>query len=134
MLLLEFLGTVAFSISGAIEAMKKKMDLLGVLVLGLVTAVGGGIIRDLVIGKLPQASFRDPTNALIALVAAFAAFLVGAFLSGRKKPVHSMLWNRALLISDAFGMGAFTVCRRDHRCGRRPASGYFCRKRALYLS
>ena len=109
MLLLEFLGTVAFSISGAIEAMKKKMDLLGVLVLGLVTAVGGGIVRDLVIGKLPPASFRDPTNALIALVTAFAAFLVGVFLSKRKKPVHSMLWNRALFLSDTFGLGAFTV-------------------------
>ena len=109
MLLLEILGTIAFSISGAIEAMKKKMDLLGVLVLGLVTAVGGGIIRDLVIGKLPPASFRDPTNATIALVTALAAFLVGAFLSGRKKAVHSMLWNQALLITDAFGLGAFTV-------------------------
>lgn len=109
MLILELLGTIAFSISGAIEAMKKKMDLLGVLVLGLVTAVGGGIIRDLIIGELPPASFRNPRNALIALVTAFAAFLVGAFLSGRKERVHNMLWNQALLISDAFGLGAFTV-------------------------
>ena len=109
MLLLEILGTVAFSISGAIEAMKKKMDLLGVLVLGLVTAVGGGIIRDLIIGELPPASFRNPRNALIAIVTAFAAFLVGAFLSGRKERLHSMFWNQALLISDAFGLGAFTV-------------------------
>ena len=84
MLILELLGTIAFSISGAIEAMKKKMDLLGVLVLGLVTAVGGGIIRDLIIGELPPASFRNPRNALIALVTAFAAFLVGAFLSVRR--------------------------------------------------
>ncbi len=109
MLILELLGTIAFSISGAIEAMKKKMDLLGVLVLGLVTAVGGGIIRDLIIGELPPASFRNPRNALIAIVTAFAAFLVGAFLSGRKERLHSMLWNQALLISDAFGLGAFTV-------------------------
>lgn len=109
MLILELLGTIAFSISGALEAMKKKMDLLGVLVLGLVTAVGGGIIRDLIIGELPPASFRNPRNALIAIVTAFAAFLVGAFLSGRKERLHSMLWNQALLISDAFGLGAFTV-------------------------
>ena len=89
--------------------MKKKMDLLGVLVLGLVTAVGGGIIRDRIIGELPPASFRNPRNALIAIVTAFAAFLVGAFLSGRKERLHSMLWNQALLISDAFGLGAFAV-------------------------
>lgn len=109
MFVLELLGTVAFSISGAIEAMKKKMDLLGVLVLGLVTAVGGGIVRDLIIGELPPISFRNPRNALIALVTALVAFLVGAFMSKRKESLHSKLWNEALLLSDAFGLGAFTV-------------------------
>lgn len=109
MFLLEILGTIAFSISGAVEAMKKKMDLLGVLVLGLVTAVGGGIVRDLVIGKLPPASFRNPTNAMIALLTAFVSFLAGAVLSRRKEPIHSKLWNQVLLITDAFGLGAFTV-------------------------
>ena len=49
-LFLEILGTIAFSLSGAIEAMKKKMDILGVMVLGVVTAVGGGILRDIIIG------------------------------------------------------------------------------------
>ena len=51
MSILDILGTVAFSLSGAIEAMKKRMDMLGVLVLGLITAVGGGIIRDIIIGR-----------------------------------------------------------------------------------
>lgn len=109
MFLLEILGTISFSVSGAIEAMKKKMDLLGVLVLGLVTAVGGGIIRDLIIGKLPPASFRNPRNALIAIGTALVAFLVGVIVSRRKEQPRSAVWNRALLISDAFGLGAFTV-------------------------
>ena len=55
---LEILGTIAFSVSGAIEAMKKEMDMLGVLVLGLVTAVGGGILRDMITGALPPAAFQ----------------------------------------------------------------------------
>ena len=50
MIFLEILGTIAYSICGAIEAMKNKMDLLGVLVLGLVTAIGGGVLRDVIIG------------------------------------------------------------------------------------
>ena len=46
----QMIGTVAFAASGALTAMHKKMDLLGVIVLGVVTAVGGGIIRDLLLG------------------------------------------------------------------------------------
>ena len=109
MLFMEILGTIAFSISGAIEAMKKKMDLLGVLVLGLVTAVGGGIVRDMIIGHLPPASFRDPTYALLALTTAFIAFVAGMIVSMKHESPRSALWNRILLLSDAFGLGAFTV-------------------------
>lgn len=109
MFFMEILGTIAFSISGAIEAMKKKMDLLGVLVLGLVTAVGGGIVRDIIIGHLPPASFRDPTNALLALATAFVAFVTGMVVSMKNASPHSALWNQILLLSDAFGLGAFTV-------------------------
>lgn len=109
MLFMEILGTIAFSISGAIEAMKKKMDLLGVLVLGLVTAVGGGIVRDMIIGHLPPASFRDPTYALLALATAFIAFVAGMIVSMKHASPRSALWNQILLLSDAFGLGAFTV-------------------------
>lgn len=106
---LEILGTIAFSVSGAIEAMKKEMDMLGVLVLGLVTAVGGGILRDMITGALPPAALQNPRNALIALGTALIAFLVGAVMSKWKKPEHTIVWNQVLLISDAVGLGAFTV-------------------------
>lgn len=108
MIALEILGTIAFSISGAIEAMKKGMDLLGVLVLGLVTAVGGGIFRDIIIGNIPPAAFQNPTNAEIALLTALLAFIVGAVISKHQKK-HSKIWNPILLLSDAIGLGAFTV-------------------------
>lgn len=109
MFVLEILGTIAFSISGAIEAMKKEMDMLGVMVLGLVTAVGGGILRDILMGELPPLAFQNPRNALVAIGAAFAAFIVGAFLSMREKGINSTVWNNSLLVSDAIGLGAFTV-------------------------
>lgn len=109
MIFLEILGTIAFSVSGAIEAMKKEMDMLGVLVLGLVTAVGGGVLRDVVIGALPPAAFQNSRNAILALGSAFLAFIAGAVLSKQKKEVHSNIWNCTLLVSDAIGLGAFTV-------------------------
>lgn len=109
MIFLEILGTIAFSVSGAMEAMKKEMDLLGVLVLGLVTAVGGGVLRDVLMGQFPPAAFQNSHNAFIALGTAFVSFLVAAFLSKKKKEIHSKIWNSALLVSDAVGLGAFTV-------------------------
>lgn len=109
MLFLEILGTVAFSVSGAIEAMKKEMDMLGVIVLGLITAVGGGILRDILIGEVPPNAFQNPRNALLAICAAFIAFVIGAVVSKQKKSSHSSIWNQVLLLSDAIGLGAFTV-------------------------
>lgn len=61
---LELIGTVAFAVSGAIVGIKKQMDLLGVIVLGVCTAVGGGIVRDLILGITPPATFQDPVYTL----------------------------------------------------------------------
>ena len=66
----EILGTVAFSVSGAMTAIRKKMDILGVVVLGVVTAVGGGIIRDLLLGITPPAAFQNPVYVAWATVTA----------------------------------------------------------------
>ena len=58
--IIEIIGTVAFAVSGALEAIRKKMDVFGVMILGLITAVGGGVIRDTVIGRTPPAAFENP--------------------------------------------------------------------------
>lgn len=117
MVILEILGTIAFSISGAVEAMKKEMDILGVLVLGLVTAVGGGVLRDVLMGQLPPAVFQNSRNVWIAIGAAFLAFIAGALLSGTKKELHVKLWNHVLLVSDAIHFSETCVCNRIYcRC------------------
>ena len=56
----ELIGAVAFAISGAALAVKKHMDLFGVAMMGMTTAVGGGILRDLLLGITPPAALRDP--------------------------------------------------------------------------
>ena len=61
---LELIGTVAFAVSGAIVGIKKQMDLLGVIVLGVCTAVGGGIVRDLILGITPPTPVMRPTKTV----------------------------------------------------------------------
>ena len=58
--IMEIIGTIAFSCSGAMVAIRKKLDFLGVIVLGVITAVGGGMFRDILIGKTPPELFRNP--------------------------------------------------------------------------
>ena len=52
--ILELIGTIAFSLSGTLTGIQKKMDLLGVMILGAVTATGGGILRDILLGIIPR--------------------------------------------------------------------------------
>ena len=72
---LEMIGTVAFAASGALTAMRKKMDLLGVIVLGVVTAVGGGMIRDILLGILPPLAFRNPLAVIVAIAVSVILFI-----------------------------------------------------------
>ena len=73
---LEIIGTLAFSASGAMTAVKKNMDVFGVIILGLTTAVGGGVIRDLILGQTPPRTFQDPVYAGLAAAAAVVIFIV----------------------------------------------------------
>ena len=66
---LELIGTLSFAVSGAMTGLKKHMDILGVCLLGLVTACGGGVLRDILMGNLPPVMFRDPIYALAAVPA-----------------------------------------------------------------
>ncbi len=72
---LDFIGVISFTISGSLVAARKDMDYLGVCILGIVTAVGGGAIRDMTIGSVPPRMFRDPSYVLVAFVAANLVFL-----------------------------------------------------------
>ena len=62
-LMIELTGVLSFAASGAITGLRKNMDLFGVCILGLTTAVGGGVIRDVILGNTPPATFQDPIYA-----------------------------------------------------------------------
>lgn len=96
----EILGTFAFAVSGAIAAIQRRYDVFGILVLAFVTAVGGGTIRDLLIGNLPVSWL---TNSL-AIWSAFAGFGFTVAMRNHIKRIQN--W---ILFFDAAGLGLFTV-------------------------
>ena len=104
----EFVGTVSFAISGAMEAIRHKMDLFGVIMLGLITACGGGVLRDIVIGVTPPMVFRNPTWAILAIVISLVVFIL--LHCSAKAVMHFTRLREALyFISDTGGLAAFTV-------------------------
>ena len=104
--ILEIIGTIAFAWSGAITGIKKEMDIFGVVILGMVTAVGGGIIRDVVLGKTPPNTFMNPVYGLVAMavaIIAFIPFVRRQFLKHLKRNDVSMM------VLDSLGLGIFTA-------------------------
>ena len=105
---LEILGTIAFAISGALVAVKVRFDIFGVAVIGCVTAVGGGIIRDLLIGKIPPTIFTKFYIVLIALFASFLVFLTAYFKRKNFTKTKEKI-EQTNNVFDAIGLAAFTV-------------------------
>ncbi len=105
-LVIELAGTMAFAASGAMTGMKKNMDIFGICILALTTAVGGGVIRDLILGNTPPNTFRNPVYATVAIVTALVLFLpwVRRFLMRDQR-----LYDLSMLILDTAGLGIFTV-------------------------
>ena len=104
----DMIGCVAFALSGAMTALKYKLDLFGIVTLGVVTALGGGLFRDLIIGRIPPMMFRNPTYATVAIITSILIFLLARFSRShyyRWEPHIESLAN----IFDAIGLGAFTV-------------------------
>lgn len=107
--IMEIIGTVAFASSGAMLAIKKEMDLFGVCVLGVSTAVGGGLIRDLILGILPPGMFRKPVYTLVAVGVSILLFCIIYVNHNLLQGKIALAYDRIMLIFDAVGLGIFTV-------------------------
>ncbi|WP_343486759.1 trimeric intracellular cation channel family protein [Allomuricauda sp. d1] len=97
---IDILGTVAFAISGVLIAMDKRLDLFGVIIIGFVTAIGGGTLRDLLIGNTPVVWMRDLTYVITILTTATFAII----FSGKLK--H---FRKSLFMFDTIGIGLYTM-------------------------
>lgn len=105
---MELAGTVAFSASGAAMAIRKGMDLFGVCVLGVITAVGGGMMRDVILGIVPSA-LLSPVYVMTACLTALALFLGFSVCQCGLQGNLKTLSDQILLLMDAVGLGIFTV-------------------------
>jgi uncharacterized membrane protein YeiH len=103
--LIEISGVVAFALSGMLEARRKNMDLVGVYAVALITAFGGGTVRDVLLDRRPLFWVSHPLYAPLIL-ALCVAFLYGPGVLGRVLRVPS---ERIIAIPDALGLGLFSV-------------------------
>lgn len=107
--ILELIGTVAFAASGAMVAIQKDLDLLGIIVLGVTTAVGGGMIRDVILGVHPPILFVKPVYVVTAIISIMVLFLLVKFNRSTMALLQSSFYENALNLLDAIGLGVFTA-------------------------
>lgn len=98
--ILDLFGVAVFAISGALAAGRKSLDLLGVVIIAVVTAVGGGTTRDLLLDRHPVFWIADPTYLSVIIIAA----LLTIWYTRYKEPPE-----KALLLADALGLAVFTI-------------------------
>lgn len=98
--IIDILGTISFAVSGAFLAMEKKLDPFGVLVLSFVTAIGGGTLRDILIGNLPVSWLTNADSTIVIFSSAVATLFFGRYLK------HL---TATLFLFDALGLGLFTM-------------------------
>lgn len=115
----EVIGTVAFSVSGTIVAIDHGLDVFGVIFIGCITAVGGGIMRDIMLGAVPPVAFVNPYPMLIAAIASLVVFVVAYTLRGRYTALRARI-DVINNIFDAIGLAAFAVMGTENAI----AAGY----------
>jgi len=98
--IIDILGTIAFAISGVLVAMNKKMDPFGILIIAFVTAVGGGTLRDILIGQTPVVWMKDMTFTYVIFGSAVFAVLV-------RNKINYL--RTSLFLFDTIGIGLYTI-------------------------
>lgn len=98
--LMELIGTVAFAVSGALVAIEKKLDYYGIIFLAIITAVGGGIIRDIIINLPLPIAIENPLYVIISIASAAVVILFYKLVNKLQMFIN---------IFDAIGLAAFTA-------------------------
>lgn len=107
-LALEIVGTIAFAVSGAMVSINKRLDIFGVIFCSVVTALGGGVLRDMLIANLPPVMFREYIYVIVSLITAVVTFVTVCVI-GRKYTENIDIIDKVDNIFDAVGLGVFTI-------------------------
>ena len=105
---MELVGTIAFAASGAMVGIHCRMDVFGVCVLGVITAVGGGMTRDIILGNVPGA-LTNPVYVAAAVVTALVLFAVLYFKVNVLQGRIGIVYDKVMLVMDSTGLGIFTA-------------------------
>lgn len=119
MYLLELIGVASFAISGAMLAIEKRADAFGVLFLAIVTALGGGVLRDMMLGRLPPGMFTSYVYIALAALCGVLVFLDALVRPGKYREHRGRL-DAIVNVFDAAGLAVFTISGMDiaiNACG-----------------
>ena len=105
----EYIGLATMAISGAIIAIEKRLDMVGVWFLSLMSALGGGVLRDVLLGDFPPRFFRNYPWVLVVTIASMAVFLLAKTWRSWWKPTVKAVVEKINNIFDAIGLAAFTL-------------------------
>lgn len=106
-LLFDVIGTIAFAISGALLGIQRRMDIFGILILALVTAIGGGIVRDVMVGRIPPTSLQTGLYISITLITVGIIFIMYRY--GWNRYIEGKGATKVYLTADALGLASFAV-------------------------
>ena len=113
--IMEIIGTIAFALSGALVAISSHLDVFGVSFLACITAFGGGVLRDLILGITPPAIFNNLPVFMLALVVAVLTFIV-AYIFRNEFDDFKIRIERINNVFDAVGLSAFVVMGSEVAC------------------
>lgn len=108
-MVLEIIGILSFAVAGALVGIDQKMDAFGTTILGLITASGGGIIRDVCLGITPPGIFQSPLYIIIASLTAFFVYILYYFHLFQPAEKHKQIYMQLLWYLDALGLAMFTA-------------------------
>ena len=113
--IMELIGTIAFAISGALIAVRRNLDLFGVVLVGCITSVGGGIMRDLFLGKFPPNIFSNVIVLIIAAITAIVVFVISYFNANKFESFEKRIESINNFF-DAVGLATFSAIGTEMAC------------------
>lgn len=108
LLIMEWIGTISFAVSGSLVSIRHGLDIFGVVTVGTITAVGGGLMRDIMIGNIPPNIFSNLNILIVAIGTSIITFLIAYFYRKKFKKLSETI-DTVNILFDALGLASFSI-------------------------